>query len=130
MCDGHVTVLNGHVTVLTGYELGGFTWCKVGHLGNTVSQQSVPVVGPLLSRDTDGPARKWKWSYRLVIGILGYLQGSTRPGISMAVHQCARFNAYPMLCHEKEVKRFAHYLLNSRDKGIHYKPDQTKGLEV
>jgi hypothetical protein len=48
----------------------------------------------------------------------------------MAVHQCARFNANPMLCHEKAVKRIARYLLSSSDKGIHYKPDPTKGLEV
>jgi hypothetical protein len=75
------------------------------------NKRSVPVVGPLLSKDTDGPVRKGSWSYRSVIGMLGYLQGSTRPDISMAVHQCARFNAYPMLCHEKAVKRIARYLL-------------------
>jgi hypothetical protein len=94
------------------------------------NKQSVPVIGPLLSRDTDGPVRKGSWSYRSVIGMLGYLQGSTRPDISMAVHQCARFNANPMLCHEKAVKRIARYLLSSSDKGIHYKPDSTTGLEV
>eukprot|EP00804_Cyclotella_cryptica_P006343 CCRYP_010172-RB/>CCRYP_010172-RB protein AED:0.32 eAED:0.32 QI:0/-1/0/1/-1/0/1/0/373 len=94
------------------------------------NKQSVPVVGPLLSRYTDGPARKHTWSYRSVIGMLGYLQGSTRPDISMAVHQRARFNAYPMLCHEKAVKRIAQYLLSSSDKGIVYKPDSTRGLEV
>ena len=62
--------------------------------------------------------------------MLGYLQGTTRPDISMAVHQCARFNTSPMLCHEKAVKRIARYLLSSHDKGIHYKPDSTRGLEV
>jgi len=67
------------------------------------NKRSVLVIGPLLSRDTDGPARKQSWSYRSVIGMLGYLQGSTRPNISMALHQCARFNAYPMLCHKKQL---------------------------
>ena len=47
----------------------------------------------------------------------------------MAVYQCARFNANPMLCHEKAVKYIARYLLGTQDKGIHYKPDPTKGLE-
>ena len=61
--------------------------------------------------------------------MLGYLQNSTRPDISMAVHQCARFNANPMLCHEKAVKYIARYLLSTSDKGIHYKPDPSKGLE-
>ena len=94
------------------------------------NKRSVPVVGPLLSKDQDGPPRKAEWSYRSVIGMLGYLQGTTRPDISMAVHQCARFNACPMLCHEKAVKRIARYLLSSSDKGIHYKPDSSRGLEV
>ena len=47
----------------------------------------------------------------------------------MAVYQCVRFNANPMLCHEKAVKYIARYLLGTQDKGIHYKPDSTKGLE-
>jgi hypothetical protein len=40
---------------------------------------SVPVIGPLLSKDTNGPAGKQSWSYRSVMGMLRYLQGSTRP---------------------------------------------------
>jgi hypothetical protein len=88
-----------------------------------------PVIGPLLSRDIDGPDRKFDWHYRSVIGMLGYLQNSTRPDISMAVHQCARFNSDPKLSHEKAVKRIARYLLGTADKGIHYSPDPARGLE-
>jgi hypothetical protein len=102
----------------------------LGIEASKTNKRSVPVTGPLLSRDLEGPARKHDWSYRSIIGMLGYLQGCTRPDISMAVHQCARFNAYPMLCHEKAVKRIARYLLSSSDKGIHYKPDKSRGLEV
>ena len=47
----------------------------------------------------------------------------------MAVHQYARFNTNPMLCHEKAVKYIARYLLSSQDKVIPYKPDMTRGLE-
>ena len=47
----------------------------------------------------------------------------------MVVHQCARFNANTMLCHEKAVKYIARYLLSSQDKGIHYKLHMTRGLE-
>ena len=46
----------------------------------------------------------------------------------MAVHQCARFNRCPKLCHEKAVKYIGRYLLSTHDKGIHYKPDPTRGL--
>ena len=47
----------------------------------------------------------------------------------MATHQCARFNAYPKLCHEKAIKRICRYLLGTKDNGIIFKPDSSKGLE-
>ena len=61
--------------------------------------------------------------------MLGYLQGTTRPDIAMATHQCARFNIDPHLSHEQAVKRIGRYLLNTRDKGMIYRPDITRGLE-
>ena len=61
--------------------------------------------------------------------MFGYLQGTTCPDISMATHQCARFNADPRLSHERAVKRIVKYLLDSKDKGIVYKPDLSRGLE-
>ena len=96
---------------------------------DSYNKRDVPVIGPLLSRDENGAKRKHEWHYRSAIGMLGYLQKSTRPDTSMAVHQCAHFNASPMLCHEKAVKYIARYLLTSQDKGIHYKPDSKRGLE-
>ena len=50
------------------------------------------VFGPLLSRDEDGLDRKHEWKYRTFTGMLGCLQGTSRPDISMATHQCASFN--------------------------------------
>ena len=93
------------------------------------NQRDVTVIGPLPSRDELGAKQNYDWSYRSAIGMLGYLQNSTRPDISMAVHQCAQFSANPMLCHEKAVKYIVRYLLSSQDKGIHYKLDTTRGLE-
>ena len=78
------------------------------------NQRDVPVIGLLLSIDELGAKRKHDWSYISAIGMLGYLQNSTRPDIFMAVHQCARFNAHPMLRHEKAVKHIARYLLSSQ----------------
>ena len=69
------------------------------------------------------------WKYRGIIGMLGYLQGTTRPDISMATHQCARFTNDPHLSHERAVKRIGRYLLDTRDKGMIYRPDITLGLE-
>jgi hypothetical protein len=91
--------------------------------------RSTPVVGPLLSRDEQGPERKYDWKYRMLTGMLGYLQGTTRPDISMGTHQCARFNAQPKLCHERAIKRICKYLLATKDKGIIFKPDVSRGLE-
>ena len=42
---------------------------------------------PLLNKDGNGPASKSSWKYRGIIGMLGYLQGTTRPDIAMETHQ-------------------------------------------
>ena len=61
--------------------------------------------------------------------MLGYLQGTTRHAIAMATHQCARLNNDPHLSHERAVKRIGIYLLDTRDKGMIYRADITRGLE-
>ena len=68
------------------------------------SRDNVPEGYPLLSKDTDGPPRKAPWKHQPVGEKLGYRQGTSRPYISMAVHQCARFNNNPKLSHERAIK--------------------------
>ena len=75
------------------------------------------------------PARKAKWKYRGIIGMLGYLQGTTCPDISMANHQCARFSNYPKISHERAVKKIVRYLLDPKDKGIVFRHDFSRGRE-
>ena len=87
------------------------------------ARDGVPASYPLLSKDENGLPRKADWKYRSLIGMLGYLQGTTRPDIAMAVHQCARFNSDPKLSHERAVEKIGRYLLDTKDKGIIYKPD-------
>ena len=93
------------------------------------AKDNTPAGYPLLSKDDSGPEPKANWKYRGLIGMLGYLQGTTRPDISMATHQCARFSNDPKLSHERAVKRIGRYLLDTRDKGIIYEPDISRGLE-
>ena len=62
--------------------------------------------------------------------MLNYLTGSTRPDIAMAVHQIARFSNNPKLSHEKSIMRICRYLIGTADKGMIFKPDKTKGLEL
>ena len=61
--------------------------------------------------------------------MLTYLQGSTRPDISMAVHQAARFCIEPKISHERAVKQIGRYLLGNKNKGIVFRPDSSKGVE-
>ncbi|KAL7529001.1 hypothetical protein ACHAWF_002798 [Thalassiosira exigua] len=62
--------------------------------------------------------------------MLDYLQGNTRPEISMAVHQTARSSIDPnKLCREIAIMRIGRYLLHTRDRGIVFNPDISKGLE-
>ena len=46
----------------------------------------------LLHKDLDGPDMTPEFHYCSVIGKLNFLEKSTRPDISISVHQCARFS--------------------------------------
>ena len=59
-----------------------------------------------------------KWDYRSVIGMLNFLCRSTRPDLSFAVSQTARFMANPRKCHEDAVMRICEYLYHTRTKGM------------
>ena len=93
------------------------------------NSRPTPAVKPLLFKDTDGPERKCSWNYRQAIGMLTYLQNTTRPDISMAVHQAARFCIDPKLSNERAVKRIGRYLSGNQDKGLIFKPDPSMGVE-
>ena len=53
------------------------------------NSRPTPAVTSLLHRDSDGEDRHTSWNFRSVIGLMNYLQQSTRSDISFAVHQCA-----------------------------------------
>jgi len=69
-----------------------------------------------------------EFDYRHVIGKLLYLEKSTRPDISCAVHQCARHCANPKVQHTIAIKRIGRYLLGTKDKGLIMRPNQ-EGME-
>jgi hypothetical protein len=69
-----------------------------------------------------------KFNYRQVIGKMLYLEKSTRPDISCAVHQFARFSANPKNKHAEAAKRIGRYLLGTQEKDLVMKPNQN-GLE-
>ena len=93
------------------------------------NEKSTPVGKPLLRKDLSGKLRKKTWNYRTAVGMMTYLQGNSRPEMTMAVHQTARFCNNPWLLHEKAIKCLGLYLSHTRKEGIAYNPDTSKGLE-
>ena len=94
-----------------------------------VNSRPTPAIKPILAKDTDGLSRKYHWNYHQAIGMLNYLQATSRPDLAVAVHQAARFCIDPKLSHERAVIRIGKYLIGTADKGIIFKPDKSKGLE-
>ena len=64
-----------------------------------------PFTSPPLHKDLTGKDRLKSSNYCSVIGMLTCLQGTSRPDISIKVHQCAWFYASPKLSHERAVTR-------------------------
>ena len=82
----------------------------------------------ILMRDSEGEARRYKWSYHLIVGMLNYLC-IMRPEILFAVHQCARFGIDPRLSHEIAIKRIVRYLKRTELDGLILTPDLTAGIK-
>ena len=65
-------------------------------------------IGPL-PKDEDGEPASGMINYASVVGMLLYLCGHSRPDISFAVHQCARYTFAPTPRHEKALVRIGRY---------------------
>ena len=68
--------------------------------------------------------RDWPNSYASVIGMMLYLASNTRPDISLAVHQCARFTHSTKVSHETAVKRICSYLQGTKNNGMLFGPSK------
>ena len=91
--------------------------------------KDTPSVG-ILYPDRDGIPCQDTWNYQSVIGKLNYIAQNTRPDISFAVHQCARYSTNPTALHELAVKRIGRYLLATRDKGLVMHPTHDFKLDM
>ena len=93
------------------------------HLQNGSNTKTTPAItSKVLHKDADGTNMTPEFHYRSVIGKLNFLEKSTRPDISVSVHQCAWFTEHPKRCHAEAVKRIGRYLLGTRDKGLIINP--------
>ena len=120
---------NGHIELIQPFLIQRIIDLLGLEGDSTHNTKPTPATKPLLHKDLLGEPRRNTWNYRQAVGMLTYLQATTRPDISMAVHQCARFSINPKLTHERAVKRVGRYLLSSKQKGILFKPDLSKGME-
>ena len=91
--------------------------------GDDVVTKPVPAApDKVLGRFPKSPAHDNSFHYRSVLGKLNYLEKSSRPDISYAVHQCARFSGDPKVEHTKAVKHIGRYLKKTELNGYFVKP--------
>ena len=76
-----------------------------------------PASTQALGIDPDGPPMDEDWNYRSIIGMLLYLSTNTRPDITFAVSQVARFSHSPKQSHAQAVKMIVRYLSRTVDMG-------------
>ena len=90
-----------------------------------------PTTACALATDADGePYDQAEWNYASVVGMLLYVSNNTRPDITFAVSQVARFTANPKKSHATAVKTIVRYLIRTRMKGLIVKPDGTYDLDT
>ena len=89
-----------------------------------------PATDQRLPKDENGEPCNETFNYASVVGMLMYLAGSTRPDISFAVHQCARYTHFPRHSHEVALKHIGRYLLGTRDKCLIIKPTSEMKIDM
>ena len=89
-----------------------------------------PVTVPLRMFDKAATPFDHHFHFRSVIGKLNFLEQSTRPDCSYAIHQCARFATAPKEPHAKAVKHVGRYLAGTKEKGNTLRPNPQRGFEV
>lgn len=91
--------------------------------------KSTPTTGIPLVKDTDGDPATGTFNYRSVIGMLQYLQNHSRPDITFAVSQCARFVHNPRRSHEVALEHLGQYLKGTMEHGLVFRPVSTLNIE-
>ena len=90
--------------------------------GTNVTPKNTPAQLTPLHRHNNDEDFDGHFNYRSVIGKLNYLERCSRPDISFAVHQCARFSAQPKQAHARALKWLGRYLYGTKTEGIIYRP--------
>jgi hypothetical protein len=91
---------------------------------STSSKATPALSSVVLDRDLHLPPMNSDFEYPSVIGMLNFLEKSTRPELAFAVHQCARFSANPRTSHAKAVRLIGKYLQGTKERGIILNPTE------
>ena len=97
---------------------------------NDCNPNHTPAALAALGSDEDGEPMKESWNYRAIVGMLLYLSTNTRPDITFAVSQVARFSAAPKQSHATAVKTILRYLKATQDKGTIVRPTNHLHLDL
>ena len=96
---------------------------------NVVTKDIPAASSAPLKRFSNGSPFDKHFDYRSIVGKLNYLEKCTRPDISVAVHQCARFVSDPKIQHGKAITWLGRYLKGTAKQGLRFKPDTTKSVD-
>ena len=88
-----------------------------------------PALQACLGIDPDREPMNETWGYRSIVGMLLYLSTNTRPDITFAVSQVARFNHNPKKSHASAIKTIVRYLHRTADKGTIVTPTGDLSLD-
>ena len=83
-----------------------------------------------LPLDEFGCLSHGEFSYPSIVGQLNYLQGHSRPDITMATSQCARYVHNPKRSHELALIQISRYLKGTLDKGLILTPIDAESLRT
>jgi len=100
----------------------------LGFNERTKVKRTPAIASKILHRDKEGEEMQTDWDYTRIIGQLNFLEKSTRPDISYAVHLCARFSN-PKASHKMAVLRIGRYLMATRSEGLILEP-KNSSLEL
>jgi hypothetical protein len=98
---------------------------NIGHL----PRKFTPAIRDPLVKDLDGDPPQGTYSYASVIGMLQYLHSHSRPDITFAVSQCARFIHHTNRSHEQALERIGQYLKGTMDEGLILRPSGTLDID-
>lgn len=97
-------------------------------IGNQPSKHTPALKDPL-AKDQNGDPASMNFSYPLVVGMLLYLCGHSRPDIQFTVSQCARFLHSTKRSHEQALICIGQYLKGTMEEGLILRPNNTFDIE-